>query len=334
MLRTTHSCSDIMQTGQNTTLGVTLNVIASIFFALMFAYTSQLAALEGEEIFGWRMLLTFPCLTIFIVSRGYWPQVIAIYQRLYRERYFFLTRLLSALLLSVQLWLFVWAPGNDYGLAVSLGYFMLPITMVIIGRLAFRDRMSRFQQLACAFAVLGIANQMVLSQSMAWPTLAVCLGYPGYFWLRRRTDTNNIGGLWWDMALALPISLFFIMQGGEVISGLDVNTQRLWLVFGLGLISALALTFQALSAPYLNLSLFGLLIYVEPVLLMLVALALGETIDVTEWPTYIAIWGSVIVLMMEGVRGLKRRRAARVATASDQSTMRAGAPADQSEGGG
>ncbi|SPJ34964.1 EamA family transporter RarD [Kushneria phyllosphaerae] len=306
-----------MQPDKNTSPGVILNIIASIFFALMFAYTSQLSTLNGEEIFGWRMLLTFPCLTAFIASRGYWPQVLTIYRRLYIERYFIIIRLVSSLLLSFQLWIFVWAPGNDYGLAVSLGYFILPITMVIIGRLAFRDRMSHPQQLACVFAVFGILSQLVFSQTLAWPTLAVCLGYPGYFWLRRKTDTNNIGGLWFDMALALPLGLFFIMQGGQVLSGLDIDLHLLWSVLGLGLISALALTFQALSAPHLNLSLFGLLTYVEPVLLMLVALILGETISATEWPTYIAIWLSVMVLMAEGVCGLKRQRAAREIVSPD-----------------
>ncbi|EXJ12419.1 EamA family transporter RarD [Nitrincola nitratireducens] len=272
-----------MHTSPNTTLGVTLNVIGSVFFALMFAYTSLLTALEGEEIYGWRILLTLPCLTLFIIFSGYWPQVTSIFQRLYRERYFWATRLVSSFLVGIQLWLFMWAPVNGYGLAVSLGYFMLPITMVIVGRIAFKDRMSRFQQIACFFALIGILNQLALSQTLAWPTLAVCLGYPGYFWLRRKTDTNNIGGLWFDMTLSLPLSLFFIVKGGEVLASLNTDSTLLWLVLGLGLISALALAFQALSAPHLNLSLFGLLIYVEPVMLMLVAVLLGETITAAEW---------------------------------------------------
>lgn len=297
-----------MVTSPNTALGVTLNVIASVFFALMFAYTSLLTVLGGEEIYGWRICLTLPCLTLFMWYRGYWPQVVTIFQRLFRERYFWLTRLLSAFLVGVQLWLFMWAPVNGYGLAVSLGYFMLPISMVIVGRIAFKDRMSRFQQLACIFALIGIINQLMLSQTLTWPTLAICLGYPGYFWLRRITDTNTIGGLWFDMTLSLPVSVFFILQGGQVLAELGNSSHLLWLVLGLGLISALALAFQALSAPHLNLSLFGLLIYVEPVLLFLVALLLGETIQAAEWPTYIAIWLAVVVLMLEGFRGLRKRR--------------------------
>ena len=70
----------------------------------------------------------------------------------------------------------------------------------------------------------------------------------------------------------------------------------------------MALAFQSLSAPHLNLSLFGLLIYVEPVMLLFVALLLGESISPKEWPTYIAIWLAVMALVIEGIRGLKNTR--------------------------
>lgn len=300
-----------MRTQPNTFLGVTLNVIASALFALMFAYTSLLGDLSGEEIYGWRMALTFPLLTIFVLFNGYWPQVKFVFKRILNERYFIFTRVISAFLIGIQLWLFMWAPGNGYGLAVSLGYFIMPITMVIVGWLAFKDRMSRFQKLACLIALCGILNQLLISQTLSWPTLVVCLGYPIYFWLRHKTNTNNIGGMWFDMMLSLPFSLYFIFQGGYVVQTLSNDFHFLGLVLGLGLISALALGFQSLSAPHLNLSLFGLLVYVEPVLLVLVAIMLGETIAPTEWPTYIAIWFAVVVLTIEGALSLRKPRTTR-----------------------
>lgn len=294
-----------MRTDHHTTLGVTLNVIASALFALLFAYTSLLSAMGGEEIYGWRVLLTFPCLSVFVLWRGYGAQLVTIGCRLLAEPYFWVSRLVSAFLLGFQLWLFMWAPGNGHGLAVSLGYFIMPMTMVIIGQIAFRDRLSRLQKMACLFAVVGIINQLAIAQTLAWPTLAVCLGYPAYFWLRRKTDANHIGGLWFDMLLSLPVSLYFILDGGHMMKALNADT--IGLVMGLGALSTLALGFQALSAPLLNLSLFGLLVYVEPVLLLGVSLLLGESISVEEWPTYIAIWLAVLVLVLEGVRGLQRR---------------------------
>lgn len=297
-----------MHTQSNTVLGITFNVIASLLFALMFAYTTLLHSLQGNEIYGWRILLTLPCLTLFIIVQGNWSQVITIYKRLHNERYFFLTRFLSSFLIGIQLWLFMWAPSNGYGLDVSLGYFIMPITMVILGRIAFKDKMSRLQKLSCIFAILGIINMLVISKTLTWPTLLICLGYPVYFWLRQKTNTNNIGGVWFDMVFSLPISLFFILQGGVFLGELGSIFDTLWLILGLGLISALALGFQSLSAPHLNLSLFGLLVYVEPVLLLMVSILLGETIKPAEWPTYIGIWLAVCALVAEGIISLRKKR--------------------------
>ena len=47
--------------------GIALSVLASVLFAVMYFYTSLLAPLTGVEIFGWRMLLTLPCMTLFML---------------------------------------------------------------------------------------------------------------------------------------------------------------------------------------------------------------------------------------------------------------------------
>ncbi|QRQ11523.1 EamA family transporter RarD [Acinetobacter pittii] len=295
-----------MHTQSNTTLGITLNVIGSALFALMFAYTSLLHSLQGNEMYGWRILLTFPCLTLFIILKGNWQQVRDIYTRIFQDSFFFLTRIFSAFLIGLQLWLFMWAPTNGYGLDVSLGYFLMPIIMVIVGHIAFKERMSKLQKISCIFAILGIINMLMISKTLTWPTLLICLGYPVYFWLRQKTGTNNIGGLWFDMILSLPISLFFIFNGNISSNELMSNPDTIWLISGLGLISALALGFQSLSAPHLNLTLFGLLVYVEPVLLLAVSILLGETIKTNEWPTYIAIWLAVCTLIFEGLNSIKK----------------------------
>lgn len=291
-----------------TAIGVGFNVLASVLFAVMYGYTSLLAELGGEEIYGWRILLTAPCLTLMVLFTGRWDEVRVIFHRVRHEKWFWGKRLLSAFLLGGQLWLFMWAPINDYALDVSLGYFLLPLTMVVVGRVAFGDRLSGFQLAACLLALAGIVNQVLIARAISWPVLAVCLGYPWYFWLRRVTNTNTLGGLWFDMNLSLPVSLFFILQGGHVLGALDTSSQLLWLVLGLGVISASALGCQALSAPRLNLTLFGLLIYVEPVLLVVVSVLLGESIAAAQWPTYIAIWLAVLVLVLEGARALHRAR--------------------------
>jgi chloramphenicol-sensitive protein RarD len=47
---------------------------------------------------------------------------------------------------------------------------------------------------------------------------------------------------------------------------------------------------------------------VEPVLLVAVALLLGETIAQDQWLTYLPIWMAVVVLIIEGFKHLIRQR--------------------------
>lgn len=297
-----------MNTTPNTTLGVSLNILASILFAAIFAYTTLLKNLNGQETYGWRIMITLPILSIFIGLKGYWPQVQLLFKRALNEKNFWLTRIASSFLVSFQLWLFMWAPSNGYGLSVSLGYFIMPITMVIVGRFVFKDVISRYKKAACLFAVIGILNQCIIAQALAWPTLAVCLGYPVYFWLRYKTNTNTIACLWLDMLLSLPVCFYFIFEQGTILTSLSASYSPILLVLGLGFISALALGLQSISAPHLSMSLFGLLIYVEPLLLLGVSFLIGEDIDQSEWPTYISIWCAIIALMIEGLSTVIRSK--------------------------
>jgi chloramphenicol-sensitive protein RarD len=78
----------------------------------------------------------------------------------------------------------------------------------------------------------------------------------------------------------------------------------------LGLLSASALIAYILSVRHLSFGLFGLLGYVEPVLLLFVALLLGETISGPEYFTYGPIWLAVGFLVVEGSLFLVRKKPA------------------------
>uniref|UniRef100_UPI000D0AD7FF EamA family transporter n=1 Tax=Escherichia coli TaxID=562 RepID=UPI000D0AD7FF len=192
-------------------------------------------------------------------------------------------------------------------LDVSLGYFLLPLTMVLAGGLIYRDRLSLLQKLAVACAVAGVGNELYQAGGVSWPTLVVALGYPLYFILRRRFGTDNLGGLWCELTLMLPAAAWFAFGDGGA-AALQINAELYWRIPLLGVISAVALVCYILASRMLPFSLFGLLSYVEPVLLVLVALLLGESISQSEWPTYLAIWLAVLLLAAEGARHLLRRQ--------------------------
>ena len=290
--------------------GVVLSVAASVLFAVMYYFTSLLAPLSGLEIFGWRMLLTVPCMTVFMVVSGEWRQVWQLLRLLAGKPRLIGGIVLSSVLLGVQLWLFMWAPLNGRSLDVSLGYFLLPLTMVLTGRLVYGEKLSRLQLIAVVFAAIGVLNELYQVGGFSWATLLVIIGYPTYFVLRKRLGTDQLGGLWLDMALMLPVALWFVQSGEQGFAVLDAHKGLYGLIPMLGLISASALVCYIIASRLLAFSLFGLLSYVEPVLLLGVALLLGESIGPGEWLTYIPIWLAVMVLVFEGFKHLVRQRRA------------------------
>lgn len=286
--------------------GIVLSVLASTLFAVMYFFTSLLTPLSGEEIFGWRMMLTVPCVTLFMLSSGDWRLVREIAQRIRQTPLLLLSMLGSSFLLGVQLWLFMWAPLHGRSMDVSLGYFLLPLTMIIVGRVVYGEHLSHLQKIAACCALVGVLNELYRVGSFSWETLLVALGYPFYFILRRRLGTDNLGGLWFDMALMLPVSLWFIVNGDP--SALSHSPRLYGLIPILGVISASALCSYIIASRLLPFSLFGLLSYVEPVLLVAVALLLGESINRDEWLTYLPIWFAVLVLVFEGGKHLLKNR--------------------------
>jgi len=288
--------------------GIVSSVMASCLFAVMYFYTSLLTPLDGEEIFGWRTLLTLPCLTLFMLVSKDWKRVGELLARVKRTPVLLLGMVGTSWLMGVQLWLFLWAPLHGRSLEVSMGYFLLPLAMVLTGRLVYGERLSRLQKVAVACAALGVGHELYQNGSFAWETLLVTIGYPIYFVLRRRCRTDHLGGLWCDMCLLLPWALYFVIQGPLSSGDLQAHPGLYALIPVLGAISASALIAYVLASRLLPFSLFGLLSYVEPVLLVGVALLLGETIGPDQWLTYLPIWAAVLVLVLEGFKHLLRQR--------------------------
>lgn len=298
-------------TPSDTRAGVAASLTASVLFALMYYHATLLAPLGGAGIYGWRILLTAPFLGAFILLSRRGAEIAELWQRLRARPLLWLVMLLSSLLLGVQLWLFMWAPINGHGLDVSLGYFLLPLTLVLTGRLCFGERITRWQMAACALAALGVANELLYAPRVSWPAFVVALGYPCYFALRRVLRTNHLGGMWFDMVLSLPVGLWFIAAPLPEGAGTLQHPVLGILVLGilvLGVLSAVALALMITANQRLKLGLFGLLSYVEPALLVVVSLLLGERIAQSQWLTYGSIWAAIGLLACEGIVSLRALR--------------------------
>lgn len=283
--------------------GILLSVASSALFATLYYYATLMRPFDGDIVFAWRILMGLPMLALVVQRARGWGAVRQVARDLSRGR-FLAAMVVCSLLLGVQLWLFVWAPLHGHALNVSMGYFLLPLVMVLVGRLFYRERLSAWQAWAVAFAALGVGHEWWRLGTVSWTTLLVALGYPPYFMLRRRLRIDALTSLWFDMFFLLPAAVIVLQaQAGEAVRLFAAHPRLILQVPLLGLLSAVSLSMYLAASRMLPLSLFGLLSYVEPMLLFWVAfLLMGEPVAPAQWLTYVPIWIAVGLVAAEGVR--------------------------------
>lgn len=283
--------------------GVTIMLAGAVLFAVIFLIAGLLPGWGPEEIFGWRVvltLLTLGCVLPFLTdSRAEFASLLV---RVRRRPVLLLPGVLAAGIVGLQLWLFMWAPANNMALSVSFGYFLLPLTMVLASRIFFSDRLSLLRKLAVTAAALGVAHEALSASGLAWPTLLVCLGYPVYFVLRRKIGFDTLPAFTAELLLLLPLGIYFILTGSHGL-GSESPTEGLLATWCIGILGGLAMVLYLLASKWLPLSLFGLLGYVEPLLLVVVSVILGETLGWSALLTYGPILLALALLSLDGRRG-------------------------------
>ncbi|WP_439889177.1 EamA family transporter RarD [Pseudomonas sp. MBLB4123] len=288
--------------------GVALSVCSSVLFALIPAYVQQLAPLDGVQVFAQRVLWSIPAILLLVALTRQWTTLAAVLGRLRREPLLLLAAPVAALLIGVQWGLFVWAPLAGYMLDVSLGYFLLPLVMVLAGRLFYGERLRPLLKVAVVCATLGVLHELWRTQAFSWVTLVTALGYPPYFMLRRWMRMDALSGFILEMLMLAPIAIWMIIVWGPA-DVFERAPQLWWWLPGLGLLGTLAFAGMMASSRLLPLGLFGILSYVEPVLLFAVSLLyLGEQFDAGQWLTYLPIWLAVLLVAWDSVRLLIKQR--------------------------
>lgn len=279
--------------------GVTASVVASVLFGVIFLLARALRALPADVFFGWRVLSTLPIVALLFLATGRWRDVAALLVRLRRRPALVLVLILDGLMLGLQLWLFGWAPQTGHGLDAALGYLLLPLVMVLVGLALHRERMTLLRIGAVAAVAVGVLAALVSAGGLSPVTLAVALGYPIYFTGRRRFSLDTPAAFLLELVVLVPFAMWFLAteRGAGRLATAPVLIGGVVL---LGLLSGVALALYLAASKALGFGLFGLLTYLEPVLLVVVAVAvLGERLTSMDALVYGPIALALVLLAVE-----------------------------------
>ncbi|WP_043649972.1 EamA family transporter RarD [Chitinilyticum litopenaei] len=288
--------------------GVALSAVASVVFAALGAYSAWLAPLNGEQVFAWRIVWTIPAMLLLLTLLRHWPLFGQTVARLGKEPVLWLALLANAVLLGIQQWLFMWAPLQGRLLEVTLGYFLLPLVMVVIGRVFYGERLAPLQWLAVGVAALGVLHEFWRHQAFSWVTLLTALGYPPYLMIRRAVKLEPVGGFLLEILFILPWAIWALSHSAVAVH--FAGRPALWLLLpGLGVLTAIAFASYLASSRLLPLGVLGILGYLEPALLFVLSVVvLGEAFHSADLGTYLPIWIAVGLTCWHSALTLHRQR--------------------------
>lgn len=210
----------------------------------------------------------------------------------------------TALLITVNWLVFVWAVANDHVVETSLGYFINPLVNVLLGVVLLHERLNRAQWVAVGLAALGVVYLTVTAGRLPWIALALAISFGFYGFIRKTAHVEALPGLAVETALLAPVAIGYLLwaaatgQGSMGHEGLPVD---LLLVLS-GAITAIPLFLFSFGARRLPYATVGIMQYLAPTLQLLTAVLLfHEPFDRARAIGFACIWAALIVYAVDGV---------------------------------
>ncbi|NDY89927.1 EamA family transporter RarD [Ideonella livida] len=218
----------------------------------------------------------------------------------------------SALLLSSNWALYVWAVQHGQVLESSLGYFINPLFNVLLGVLVLGERPRPVQWAAIGLAALGVLWLGWVAGRPPWIALALAASFGLYGLLKKLAPLGALEGLALETGLLAPLAFgglaWALLQGGDSAHA-SAGTWG-WLLLA-GPFTAVPLLLFAYGAQRIPLGTLGLLQYLGPsVQFALGVWVLHEPLQPDRLLGFALIWTALLIYSGETVWRLRRPAAA------------------------
>ncbi|MBP0598274.1 EamA family transporter RarD [Herbaspirillum sp. LeCh32-8] len=283
-------------------------VSASVLWGLFPLYFKLLKEVPSFDIVVHRLFWSFVFLAVVLLWRRQWSWL----GQALRRPLVVLSFLLSALLLSGNWTLYVWAVNDGRIVDTSLGYFMSPLMSVFMGYLILKERMRPLQWLAVCMALGAVLWLTVANGNLPWIALVIATTFALYGLLRKVAHLGALEGLSLETLLMLPLVLLVLgldtWRGSNSFSSASLGVQLLLALAGP--ITAVPLLLFAQGARRIPLSMLGLMQYISPTIQLLTGVLLfDEPFTGHRAIGFCVIWLALAVYSAEGLWRFWRSRA-------------------------
>ncbi|WP_417596998.1 EamA family transporter RarD [Oceanospirillum sp.] len=287
--------------------GVIFALAAYTIWGIAPVYFKSVAQVPAFEILVHRIIWSVVFLSLFIGFTGRLGKVVAVF----RQPRLLGGLMITALIISLNWLVFIWAVAEGRILETSLGYFVNPLISVFLGMIFLSERLRPMQWLALSFAGLGVLYQLIEFGSLPWVGLVLAFSFGFYGLLRKQLVVEAVPGLFIETLIVLPVGLIalgWMQSEGSLVFG-HQSLQTDLLLVAAGLVTTFPLLFFAGAARRLTLSMIGFFQYLAPsITFVLAVFVYEEPLDSSKLVTFGMIWLGLLLFTGESRLARYRQR--------------------------
>ncbi|MSP50052.1 MAG: EamA family transporter RarD [Alphaproteobacteria bacterium] len=278
--------------------GYLYGLAAFVFWGVVPVFFKWLGHVPALELTAHRILWSVPFLALLAIPGGRLSGLGALLtvRRL-------LVFAVSAVAISSSWLIYIWAIAAERLLEASLGYYIAPLMLVVLGVAFLKERPTWRQWTAIALAAVGVATLVFRFGAIPWVALGLAATQPAYALIRKLAPADPISGLLLETILLSPAMLGMLIWLGSAGATAHADLATWVLLAASGVVTAVPMIWFIAAARRLPLVAISLMQFISPSLNFLLAVGLfGEEFTTAHMVAFAFIWAALALHTVESVR--------------------------------
>ena len=245
-----------------------------------------------------RIIWAAVCCLCILWAQGKMPQL----QAVFRDKNILKREIPASVFLLADWGVYLWAVQNGRVLECSLGYYIQPIVVFILGAVIFREKVSWRHIVILAVVVVGIVLSTDGFNSIPYVTILLAVCFAIYAAIKRSLRIDSVVSTSAEIVMMVPLALLFILffRMGDTGMG-SITPLRQLMLLGAGVVTAMPMVLYSVGVKYLPLMTAGFCQYLSPTLAIVCGMIMGEYLTAEKLRSFYFIWAGVLLYCLNTV---------------------------------
>lgn len=279
-----------------------LKVLACyLMWAFLVLYWPIFGAMDPLAVLSFRIVFSMIFCLIIMLVKGKGRDILA----LVKDKKQMLFLFFAGVTVTINWGGYIIAVMTGRVLDASLAYYMYPIFSIVLGFVIYKEKLRPVQWVAFALAIMGVTVPIVAYGQV--PIFAIMIGvsFSIYGAFKKQVTATAMESIFMETLLVTPLAMIYLLA----FSHLDgLSAKDIILLPTMGIATTVPLIFFASGMKDTDLSVAGVLMYINPTIqLLLGVFCMGEEFTTIHAWMFAFVWAGVALFLTDTFRQNKKK---------------------------